>query len=289
VRIEHNDDGSIDVFVRQSWIGDAVMCAERGRNGIVRPEWNTSNDLTVLGTGVHAGIAHDLEADRDGQGRMSMADMIESAEQAIDHEIATTTMRWVRNDRSQMSEYVPKLLEQYVRGLRPLVVGQVAEVEWGFNFLLDEFDHNGVAVRVHGKGTADLLTTGPVPVWDWKTSGQPYKQHEKQKTAAQPTMYAAAAVAAGLAEWPVRFNYGVMVRDRDFQVVPVVRSENHLRWLQMTVRPFITLALGVGVDTPWPRVDTGFLCSENWCSYWSVCKGAAISSQDQKPTKEMLV
>ena len=290
MRIETNPDGSYDVYVRQSWIGDAIMCPERGRNGIVRSDWSTSNDMTILGTGVHAGIAADLLANRDGLDGLSMAAMIEVSEAAIDHEIATCTVRWVKYSREKLSEYIPKLLDMYVRGLRPQVVDQVAEVEWGFNFLLDTYaTPDGRVVRVHGKGTADLVTTGSVPVWDWKTAGQPYKQYEKQKTAHQPTMYAAAAVAAGLAEWPVRFNYGVMVRDRDHQTVPVIRDISHLHWLRSMIRPFINVALTTGTELHWPKNDTHYLCSDTWCPWFSVCKGAALAPHDIKPDKSALV
>jgi len=289
MRIEENDDGSYDVFVRQSWIGDAIMCPERGRNGIVRPEWSTSNDLTILGTGVHAGIAADLEANMASGGELSMDDMVAVAEEAIEWEIANTKMRWVKLTRDDMSAFVPKLLDQYVRGLRPKVQGTVVAVEWGFNFLLDTFAlPDGRIVRIIGKGTADLVTNGPVPVWDWKTSSQKYKQWEKQKTAHQPTMYAAAAVAAGFAEWPVRFNFGVMVRGGDSQTIPIYRDISHLHWLRSMVRPFVTTALAVGTEQHWPKNDTHFLCSDTWCPWFSVCKGSALAPHDLKPAPEML-
>lgn len=289
MRIEQNADGSYDVFVRQSWIGDAIMCPERGRNGIVRPDWSTSNDLTILGTGVHAGIAADLEADRDGKDQLSMASMVEVAEAAINWEIANTKMRWVKLSREDMSYYVPRLLDMYVRGFRQEVQGKVIDVEWGFDFILDTYAlPDGRVVRVHGKGTADLLTRGPVAAWDWKTSSRKYMQHEKQKTAHQPTMYLAAAVAAGIAEWPARFNFGVMVRGGDFQTVPVYRDVSHLHWLRSMIRPFINTALNMGTELHWPKNDTHYLCSDTWCPWFSVCKGAALAPEDIKPSKAML-
>ncbi len=65
MKIQQTDDG-YSVRVRQSWINDAMMCNERGRQAIVRPEWSKPNDATILGTAVHAGIAAHLLGSPDG-------------------------------------------------------------------------------------------------------------------------------------------------------------------------------------------------------------------------------
>lgn len=272
MRIVENGDDTIDVYVRQSWINDAVMCAERGRQGIIHPEWSTPNDATIIGTAVHAAIEADLtrEGDPVDVGLFTLETLL------------AEPVRMVKYNAAQCRAYVPELFDQYVRGLRPHVRDRVDEVEWSFEFLFDEFKIGHITVRVHGKGTADLVDTG-CNLWDWKTSGQKYRPAEKQKTAVQPTMYAAAAVALKGATWPVTFRYGVMVRDgKAAQIVTVQRTERHLTWLREIVRPFIRAAVVQGTDESWPKNDTHYLCSETWCSYWSVCKGAALSPSDNE-------
>ena len=284
MRIEHGTSGDIDIYVRQSWIGDAVMCAERGRFGIIDEAGSLANELTILGTGVHAGIAADLEAAQFGEAPLSIPSMVIVAQAAIEVEMAME-FKWSGTcNRAQMDAYVPELLEMYHHTLRPLVADKVVAVEWGFDFILDTYQlADGRTVTVHGKGTADLLTSDPhTPLWDWKTSGQPYKPFEKQQQAHQPTMYAAAAAAAGLAAFPMNFNYGVMVRDKKAQVVSVRRTEAHVDWLRSVIRPFVSMALLVGTDQSWPRTDTGYLCSEKWCSWYSDCKGSKISFADNQ-------
>jgi len=284
MRIEHADNGNIDVYVRQSWIGDAVMCAERGRFGIIDEAGSLANELTILGTGVHAGIAADLEAAQFGEAPLTLQRMWAVAIQSIDFEM-TKEFKWSgKYNRNQVNAYVPELLTMYIEAFRPLVYDKVVAVEWSFDFILDSYKlADGRNVNIHGKGTADLVTSDPhTPLWDWKTSGQPYKPYEKQQQAHQPTMYAAAAAAAGLATFPMNFNYGVMVRDKKAQQVSVRRTEAHVDWLRSVIRPFISLALAVGTDESWPRTDTGYLCSEKWCSWYSDCKGSKISFADNQ-------
>jgi|GEM_PF-2321777 len=275
MRIERNADGSIDVYVRQSWLNDTIMCAERGRNGIIRPEWSMPSDASILGTAVHAAI----EADLTGQGDPVDVGLFR-LEMMMDE-----PLKWVKYNAAQLRSYVPELFDQYVRGLRPHVLGHVVDVEWSFEFLLDEFVIGGdMEVRVHGKGTVDaVVDTMSHPLWDWKTAARKYNAAEKQKQAVQPTMYAAAAVALGKATWPVTFNYGVMVRDgKAAQIVSVTRTERHLQWLRQIIRPLVRTAIYQGTDETWHKNDTHYLCSETWCSYWSVCKGSALNPSDQE-------
>lgn len=282
MKLTVGDDGSLEVRVRQSWLNDAVQCGERGRQQIVRPEWSMPNDATILGTAVHAGIAYDLERD-------SMEGAVATARNTL-AELLEQPMRWVKYNRAQLDAYIPELLDMYERKLRPQVRGKVDAVEWEFEFELDEFvitDVDDIPVRVIGVGTVDAVVHTTPALWDWKTAGKKYRQSDKQKTAVQPTMYAAAAVAHGKATYPVRFNYGVMVRDADAQIVPVVRTERHVEWLRMMIRPFIRTAVLMGTDEPWQRNDDHYLCSQKWCSWWSVCKGSALLLEDIYTPQEL--
>jgi len=270
MRVEQRSDGA-DVYVRQSWINDAMMCAERGRQAIIRPEWSMPNDATILGTAVHAGIATILEGKGSGT---------KVAHETLNELIAQPFMR-TKYTNEELHDHARELVSEWERNVAPHV-GEVVAVEKDFEFLLDEFtDPTLGVVRVHGKGTIDLVTT--TDVWDWKTAGRKYNAREKQSQAVQPTMYSAAAVAMGWLEYPVTFKYGVMVRGGKAQIVPVHRNESHTEWLRDIVRPFVRTTMLLGTDTSWTKNDTHYLCSETWCSWWSICKGSKLSPSDLTP------
>jgi hypothetical protein len=162
----------------------------------------------------------------------------------------------------------------------------------GFEIDLDTFimedvvDHfhgterEDVQVRVHGKGTIDLATDGTQ--WDWKTASRKYNVREYQQQSLQASMYAAACVALGYAEYPVRFNFGVMVRGGAGQVVPTVRTSSHEDQLRSFIRPFAKLAI-TNLNEQWVMNNTHYLCSETWCPFWSICPGggASVSPAEQ--------
>ena len=294
MRIEQCEDGSLDVFVRQSWINEAIMCPERGRYGIIDPDASLPNELTVLGTAVHAGIAADLTAKLESPagGGLPVDDVIAIAYQAWADE-AALPMKWVgKANAHQIHAFIPELTRMYYKGLRHHVIDEVVAVEMPFSVHLDTFTltmPNGEnrEVRIHGKGTIDYVGNGVVKAWDWKTAGQPYKAWEKQRQAAQPSMYSAAVVAMGLAEWPVRFNYGVLVRDKSHQIVPILRTPGHVKWMLDEIRPFIRMQMFMGLEESWPKNDTGYLCSERWCSwYQNGCKGRSVSESDMVTWKD---
>lgn len=257
------EDGTTDVYVRQSWINDAVMCNERGRQGIIRPDWSKPNDATILGTAVHAGIATVLE----GKGEPIPA-ALEELKRLLDE-----PFQRVKYTNEELFAHVPELIREWEKNIAP-TLGNVVGVERSFTFLLDEYD----GVRIHGIGTIDCVTD--TAIWDWKTSGKKYNAREKQSQAIQPTMYTAAAVAKGWLQFPASFKYGVLVRGGSAQIVPIHRNESHVEWLREIVRPFVRAALSLGTDQPWTRNDTHYLCSSTWCSFWSVCKGSKLAPAD---------
>lgn len=270
-------DNEINVYVRQSWVNDAIMCAERGRQGILRPEWSLPNDATILGTAVHAGIASALE----GTGEPKQVARTELTR------LLDEPFKRVKYENYELFDYVDSLIKSWEKDIAPKL-GNVRFVEKEFEFLLDSYDEpNGdesVRVNVFGKGTIDCVTEGDL--WDWKTAARKYNQKEKQSQAVQPTMYASASVALGWHEYPVIFNYGVLVRGGGGQVVPVHRNESHADWLRDQVRPFVRTACLVGTDYPWIKNDTHYLCSETWCPWWSICKGSKLSPGDTTPKEK---
>jgi hypothetical protein len=272
MRIEHREHG-IDVYVRQSWIGDALMCNERGRNNILRPEWSMPNDATILGTAVHAGIASVLLG--EGNAR-------EVAHEELQRLLSEPFQR-VKYTDHELFNYANDLCDEWEKSIAP-TLGKVTGVEEPFHFEFDKFEINGTPVTVYGKGTIDCVTE--TDIWDWKTSARKYSARDKQSQAVQPTMYSAAMVAKGTHEYPVTFKYGVLVRGGKGQIVPVHRNESHTDWLKEQVRPLVRTALLIGTDESWTKNDTHYLCSQTWCSYWSVCKGSKLSPADIIPKEQ---
>ena len=270
MKLRENEDGSIDVFIRQSWVNDAIMCNERGRQAIVRPEWSMPNDATILGTAVHAGIATILE----GKGKGVPAALEEL------NKLLAEPFRRVKYTNEEMYDHVHELIAEWEKNIAPHL-GNVTGVEKPFTFELDKFNLSDKQIRVNGIGTIDCVTD--TAIWDWKTAGRKYSAKEKQSQAVQPTMYTTAAVALGWLEWPATFKYGVLVRSGKAQVLEIHRNESHAEWLRDIVRPFVRSTLLLGTDEPWSKNDTHFLCSETWCSWWSVCKGSKLSPGDIQP------
>lgn len=274
MRIDSTDN-IINVYVRQSWINDALMCNERGRQGMIRPEWSLPNDATILGTAVHAGIASVLIG-----GNNSVAVAKEELRNLLQEPFTR-----VKYDNDELFTFVESLCHNWEREIAP-TLGNVLFVEKEFEFLLDQYEDELIrkTVQVWGKGTIDCVTD--TSVWDWKTSGKRYSAKEKQSQAVQPTMYCAASVDAGWHEYPVTFNYGVMVRGGKAQIVPIHRNESHTDWLREQVRPLVRTACLVGTDYSWVKNDTHYLCSETWCPWWSICKGSKLSPEDITPKEK---
>ena len=62
------DEENKRVLVRQSWLKDMLLCPERARLSVIKPEFRTQNDSAAIGTAVHSGIESLLS------GRCSVAD-----------------------------------------------------------------------------------------------------------------------------------------------------------------------------------------------------------------------
>lgn len=267
MKLVWNDDNTAAaVYVRQSWLKDAMMCPEKGRRAIINPDWNTPNELTAFGTGVHAAA----EARLLGQAT-NRQQMIECAINEF-KELDTDSLRWVRYQRHELLPLFELAVDAWLDNIYPEVDGDILGVEHNFTYKIGEFEFRGVPVTMYGTGTIDLVTT--TQLWDWKTASRRYKPAEKQKQDVQSTMYGGAAVAAGWAEWPLTFNFGVMVRGKlDAQIVPVDRDASHFEWMRRTIAALARQHLALSTDVEWPMNDTHYLCSDTWCPFWSVCRG----------------
>lgn len=252
------------IYVRQSWLGDMAICPERARLGQVKPEFRTGSDATIIGTAVHAGIEQVLKG--NASDFVAMLEFVNN-----EYETLQTTNYTVTNiEPEKIPDYLEAMSLAFYNEIMPCVkLG--GQAEFFFRSPL------GISIddkEVFLEGTMDYVDPDG-NIWDWKTAKRIYNQKEKQKSAIQPTVYTTALRNLGLAENPT-FNYGVMVRQATpkSQILSVTRGDNHSKWLQHYVKGAVTTALKSGYQDEWLMNDSSALCSSQWCSYWSVCKGA---------------
>jgi len=267
-----DNDGNI--WFRQSWLDTAMRCNERGRLAMVKPEFDSATgDTALIGTAAHAAIAEVLnnELDPEHIGAGAYAHAISLCE--------TGEVYWTKwTLPAQLADHARRCAEAWARTIHPHVKpGGLVEHE----FCIPLFESRGRTVGI--KGTIDYAAPDGT-LYDWKTSSKKYNQREKQRAAIQPTVYAVAAMHGALGDlayqYPIRFHYGVMVRGESSattQIVDVMRTHSHEQWLLDHLATYIDLADGLGVLRPWPRNEDHYLCSETWCPWWSICKGARLS------------
>ena len=254
------------VYVRQSWLNDMVICPERARLGIIRPEFRSGSDATIIGTAVHAGI----ESVLDGKSS-EFGDMLKVVSTEYD-QLAALPHKVTNIDQEKIPEYLEAMSLAFYDDILPKVeLG--GKVEHYFKVPL------GITIQDYAvwlEGTMDYISPSGL-IWDWKTSSRAYYIKDKQKSAIQPTVYGYAAKYEGLANGDItEFNYGIMVRSNPSksQIGHITRTEGHYNWLKYFVRGAVGSCLKVGTDSEWFMNDSSTLCSSSWCSYWSICKGA---------------
>ena len=272
MKIDHSNKR---IFVRQSWLNDAVMCSERSRLGMTKPEMRSGSDATIMGTAVHYAIESVLDGTAVGLDDMKEVGLTKFNE-LREHELWQAT----NIDPDKYELYVQSMCESWYEGIMPEVeFGGDAELKFQYPMGFTCGDWS-----IWAEGTMDYVSPSGV-VWDWKTASRAYNAREKQSQSIQATVYSGAVYHMGKSDLPVDFRYGVMIRQEKprSQIVRVSRGASHLRWLAHTIQPTLTMAMTIGVDNTWPMNDTGNLCSPKWCSYWSICKGAFLTEQDLSP------
>ena len=272
------EDGK--VWVRQSWLNDIMICPERSRLAVTLPDWRMGSDATHIGTAVHAGIEHYLTHDEIdnayGKAHVELERLVEEEPFRINS----------TNGHLHMREYVTTLMDTFYTQIAPHVTkGGVCEQKFGvklYDLPADTSLPYDAQPAVWLGGTIDYIDPMGV-IWDWKTAGRKYYQGEKQRQSIQASAYAYACVENGWSpSYPVRFNYGVMTRTSKSvgQIVPVIRTEQHVDWFKHQVQSVLQSCLSLGLETPWMANDQHGLCSEKWCPYWSICKGSRLSDID---------
>lgn len=269
------DNQNKRIFVRQSWLGDVLMCPERARLGMVHPERRGASDATIMGTSVHTGIEKYLNTENP-----DFSDVV-----------ATSVKQWneLSKEPHKKSSGIdpneaPRLIEAMTLGFVEVIAPNVergGKTEHKFatptGLIVDGYD-------VFLKGTMDYVAPSGV-IWDWKTAKRAYNQKDKQSHSVQASVYALAVAELGLCPDPsnIEFRFGIMMRQLTpkAQVVSVTRTALHHHWLLDQIESVVIMAHRLTVDTPWLKNDQGNLCSPKWCDHWANCKGAFITDDDQ--------
>lgn len=270
-----DDEGNI--WFRQSWLDTANRCAERGRLDLVHPDFGSdTSDAALIGTAAHSAIARVLNSE------IGLSEIGPDASRTAIKIAGEQTVQWTKWEMpSQLAAQAARCAMAWGDDIMPTVApGGAVEVY----FKVPLFEHKGHSVGI--TGTIDYAAPDGT-LYDWKTSSKKFTQREKQRTAIQPTVYAAAAMHGALGElpyeYPIRFHYGVMVRNdikATTQIVDVQRTKAHEAWLIDKLRSWVGLAGVLGLKINWPMNDDHYLCSETWCKFWPICKGARLTTAE---------
>lgn len=280
-----SDESGVSVFVRQSWLNDAMMCPERSRLLKLFPESRRENDSAMMGTAVHKGIEAVLTgvvSDADAAGQFAVEWFKSRRQELIDEgrDVFVTN-----TNPLQWYSHIDTMAKAWFRDVSPLVE-RGGLVEHQFCQQVATVDSPVVGqFSLFFEGTIDYIVpsaeSGVVTIWDWKTSSRKYYEAEKQSRDVQSAVYVSAVVASGAADFPVGFKFGVMTRSGSSvgQVVSVLRSQEHYKWIvsqaSSVVNGFL-LSERFLPDGSWMRNDQHHLCSARWCPVWSKCKGSFL-------------
>ncbi len=265
------------IFVRQSWLKDMMLCPERARLNVAKPEFKTQNDSAAIGTAVHAGI----QAILDGDVGTSDAPYVSLTKFK---ELETAGIKHTNVNPDHWHHHVMDLTEAWVKDIFPSVpTGGKTEVPFSVP--------TGTIVEgreLWFEGTMDYLHESGV--WDWKTAARKYSILEKQQQDIQSSIYTFAAQKLGMEQTSNTFKFGIMIRvSKSYgQIVSVNRTKGHGEFVIKQAASAVANVLaitkntGIPTDERWLINDQHYLCSQRWCPWWSVCKGAHISESDNK-------
>ena len=281
MRIENdNGYGVTKVFVRQSWLGDALMCPERARLTALHPETRKENDSAMMGTAVHAGIEQVLNSEIQPEdiGDYSVNAFFER-EKALNAEGKKINI--TNTDPKNWAKHINSMANAWVNDIMPHVpLGGISEYK--FATKVANVDNELFEYELWFEGTMDYFH--PKGIWDWKTAARKYYQAEKQTQNVQSAVYAEASHVLGMIEYPVEFNFGVMIRNASStgQIVSIIRTPEHGQWIIDQTIALVNNLLTVQAKMPssrWIVNDQHYLCSQRWCPVWSMCKGSYITGE----------
>lgn len=270
------------IYVRQSWLGDMMICMERGRLADVKPEFRTGSDATIMGTAVHHGIEQVLT------GQIDPVDIADVAVFRLGQLMTEEKWKHTNVDPDNMVPHTALMAQAWAQDIAPSVVlGGRVEQKFAVPLGRSVQAANNKIYELWFAGTMDYVAPNGV-LWDWKTAARKYSQSEKQKQSIQASVYSYAAVGLGYTDWDVTFNFGVMIRNSKSSgnIVPVIRTKAHGDWVAEQATSTVTSALRMGHEISWPKNDQHNLCSDKWCPWWSVCKGSYVSDVEQQWSQE---
>ena len=282
MRIDNNGNGVTKIYIRQSWLGDALMCPERARLIGLHPETRKENDSAMMGTAVHTGIEAVLRSE------IAPSDIAEYSVTAFRAKEYTMmkdegkSINITNTEPRNWDKHIASMADAWVRDIMPHVP-EGGDCEWKFEAKIADVENSLFQYELWFEGTMDYFH--PQGIWDWKTAARKYYQAEKQSQNIQSAVYAEAATRLGLIDYDVEFNFGVMIRNASStgQIVPVVRTAKHGEWITEQTIALVNNLLTVDKYMPssrWLINDQHFLCSQRWCPVWSMCKGSYITSDN---------
>lgn len=265
------DPANNRIYVRQSWLGDALICPQRSRYALALPSMRRGSDATAIGTSVHAGIEGYL-TDAVGDYESFLGNINATLEAELDKEIKRTE---ISADPDKMHACVDAMATAWWDEIRPLVP-KGGKVEHKFEANTGLRTTSGE--ELWWEGTVDYVAPDGV-LWDWKTSSRTYYAREKHNQSHQATVYVDAMRTLGLipdTPEPTAFRFGVMVRQTTpkAQIVTVHRAPTQIEFLRRQALSVVHMALSAWGTADWMMNDQHNLCSPKWCDYWHLCKGA---------------
>lgn len=248
--------------LRQSFLKEGDLCAERARTVHAKPEQRRETDAACAGTAVHTAIENTIACD------LAMVDGIEIAEQTFAELTNLDNFVWVKYNAKAASNWIRKCYTNWYREILPTLATVDAELEHEFTVTL--FDDPDRLVELNG--TIDYFSTDGLK--DWKTSSREYVPWEHRRWDVQATIYSFAAARLGwVTQEPVEFELVVM-HPGGVQRLMLERTQKDWDWLAQKADALCGLIeadLGL-----WPKNDGHALCSPKWCDNWKDCKGAAM-------------
>jgi len=285
MRIDPETDA---IYIRQSSLKDFLLCPERLRLTTLNPEMKSYNDSAAMGTACHTGIEMVLNR------QIMPGDIAEAsvaafaALRAKEYEEHGKDIRVTNTNPAQWNTHIASMSNAWVNDIMPSVpLG--GQTEFKFAVKVGEVERvqpaeNGSTHHdLYFEGTADYVCEGEA--WDWKTSGRKYSFNEKQTQDIQSSVYATALVGLGLAEFPMNFSFGVMIRNASStgQILTVTRDQGSSDFVVAQAVAMAGTILTMETFAPakqWQINDQHFLCSERWCPVYSLCKGRHINAPD---------
>jgi hypothetical protein len=278
MRIENDNGSSVDrIYIRQSWLGDALMCPERARLTELHPTARKENDSAMMGTAVHTGIEAVLN---------SVIDPSEIASYSVNAFRSKEQDLWSKGQEINITNTEPRnwdkhiasMADAWVRDIMPSVP-QGGQTEYKFATKVGGVENSLFQYELWFEGTMDYIH--PTGIWDWKTAARKYSEMEKQTQNIQSAIYAESANRLNLVGYPTEFNFGVMIRNGSStgQILTIDRKPEHGNWIITQAISIINSILLSKVYLPserWLINDQHFLCSQRWCPVWSMCKGSFI-------------